>query len=90
MRVGVSTIYGVWYNAFMHKTTLYLPEELQRSLKEVARRTGRPEAAIVREALAVYLEHQVRPRPRSIGAGEDAELAARDSEAWLRDHWQRR
>ena len=71
----------------MHKTTLYLPEDLQRTLKEVARRTGRREAAIVREALAVYLRHQVRPQLRSIGAGEDTELSARDSEAWLRDHW---
>ena len=74
----------------MQKTTLYLPEDLQRSLKEVARRTGRREAAIVREALAAYLQHQTRPQPRSIGAGEDTVLAARDSEAWLREHWHRR
>ena len=73
----------------MHKTTLYLTDELQRTLKEVARRTGRLEAAIVREALMVYLQQEVRPRPGSIGAGDDAELAARDSEAWLRDHWHR-
>ena len=74
----------------MRKTTLYLTDELQRTLKEVARRTGRREAAIVREALMIYLQQEVRPRPRSIGAGDDAELAARDSEAWLRDHWHRR
>jgi predicted transcriptional regulator len=73
----------------VNKTTLYLPEDLRRTLKEEARRTGRPEAAIVREALAAYLRHRVRPRPRSIGAGEDLEVAARDSEAWLRDHWGR-
>jgi predicted transcriptional regulator len=69
----------------MHKTTVYLPEDLQRELKEVARRTGRREAVILREALADYLRRQVRPQPRSIGSGEDGELAARDSEAWLRD-----
>jgi len=74
----------------MQKTTPYLTEELQRSLKELARRTGRPDAAIVRDALAAYLQHQVRPQPRSIGAGEDTELAARDSAAWLRERWQRR
>ncbi len=74
----------------MRKTTLYLPEDLQRSLKEAARRTGRPEAAIIREALTEYLRDRARPEPRSIGAGEDAELAARDSEAWLRDHWDQR
>ena len=74
----------------MHKTTVYLPEDLQRTLKEVGRRTGRRESAIVREALNVYLQHQARPQPRSIGAGQDAQLAARDSEAWLRDKWHRR
>ena len=71
----------------MHKTTVYLPEDLQRALREVARRTGRREAAIIREALSVYLAHQARPLPRSIGVGADAELAARDSEKWLRAHW---
>jgi len=69
----------------MLKTTVYLTEDLQRSLKEAARRTGRPEAAIVREALDIYLQHVTRPRPHSIGAGEDVELAARVSKAWLRD-----
>ena len=71
----------------MNKTTLYLPEELQAALKAVARRTGRPQADLIREALETYLGQQVRPQPRSVGAGEDAELAARDSEAWLKARW---
>ena len=83
-------MYDVWYGITMHKTTVYLSEDLQRELKEVARRTGRREAVILREALADYLRRQVRPQPRSIGSGEDVELAARDSEAWLRDQWDRR
>lgn len=73
----------------MNKTTLYLPEDLQRALKEVARQTGRAQADIVREALDTYLRQQPRPQPRSIGAGEDVGLAARDSENWLRAHWGR-
>ncbi len=71
----------------MHKTTVYLPEDLQQSLKQAARRTGRREASIVRDALAAYLQDQPRRWPSSIGAGEDEELAARDSKAWLRDNW---
>ena len=73
----------------MLKTTVYLPEDLQCALKEEARRTGRREAAILREALADYLRNQDRPQPRSIGAGEDMELTARESEAWLRARWRR-
>ena len=74
----------------MKKTTLYLTEELDRALKEAAHRTGRPEAGLIREALATYLLAEARPRPRSIGAGEDAEVTARDSEDWLRAHWDQR
>ena len=73
----------------MHKTTLYLPSDLQSALKDVARRTGRRQADIVREALEVCLREQEYPFPRSIGIGEDTELAARDSEAWLEAEWGR-
>ena len=72
----------------MNKTTLYLSPETQRGLRDLARRTGRHQAEVIRDALDLYLrEHGERPRPRSIGAGEDAGLAARDSEAWLRERW---
>jgi hypothetical protein len=74
----------------MGKTTLYLPSDLQRTLRETARRTGRRQADIVREALDLFLRQQHRPLPRSIGIGEDTELAARDSEAWLEAEWGRR
>lgn len=74
----------------MNKTTLYLPDHLQRALRSAARRTGRRQADLVREALEVYLRQQAAPWPRSIGAGEDAELAAVDSEDWLRAQWSRR
>jgi hypothetical protein len=32
---------------------------------------------------------QARPLPQSLGAGDDPELAARDSEDWLRQQWNR-
>ena len=71
----------------MEKTTLYLPADLRGLLKEAARRTGRPEAVIVREALRSYLQQQGRPSPRSLGLGENVELSGRESEAWLKAHW---
>jgi plasmid stability protein len=74
----------------MERTTIYLPEELQRSLREAARRAGRPQAELIREALTSYLEAQPRPLPRSIGLGHDAELSGRETEDWLDEAWGRR
>lgn len=73
----------------MEKTTLYLPAELSLALKESARRSGRPQAQLIREALDAYLAQQPQPRPRSLAMGKDAKLAAKDSEAWLEQNWQR-
>jgi Arc/MetJ-type ribon-helix-helix transcriptional regulator len=83
------TTYGVWYER-VNKTTIYLPDELQRRIKEVARGTGRRPAELIRAAIEEFLQAQDRPLPRSLGAGEDTELAARDSEDWLRGQWHRR
>ncbi|MGH9189144.1 MAG: ribbon-helix-helix protein, CopG family [Acidimicrobiales bacterium] len=74
----------------MHKTTLYLTDELRRALDGAARRTGRTQADIVRDALRTHLQSLGAPSPRSIGAGEDAGLAARDSEEWLHRRWAKR
>jgi len=71
----------------MDKTTLYLPDELKRALRDAARRLGRAQAELIREALTEYLRDHTRPRPQSIGAAADGRVAARDSEAWLRAHW---
>lgn len=71
----------------MEKTTLYLPEELQRALRETARREGRPQAELVREALDSYLRDRPRPQPRSIGMLNDAELRSEDAKRWVRERW---
>jgi hypothetical protein len=71
----------------VEKTTLYLPTDLQRALQEQARRSGRPQAELVREALRAYLEGAAAPRPSSLGLGEDKELSARESEEWLARRW---
>jgi Arc/MetJ-type ribon-helix-helix transcriptional regulator len=71
----------------MEKTTVYLPSHLQRALKEAARSENRAQAEVLRKALEEYLERRGRPRLRSIGIGEDAELSGAESEDWLRDEW---
>ncbi len=39
----------------MRRTTIFLDEQLERQLKALARRTDRPMAALVREAVAEYV-----------------------------------
>src|SRR5437870_4154035 len=81
-------IYGGWCMVdSMEKTTLYLPPDLQRELREAANRAGRSQADVIRDAIRRYLEDVPRPKPRSFGAGEDAELTGRASEDWLRERW---
>jgi len=75
------------YGVVVDKTTLYLPEELQRELREAARREGRPQAELVREALRAYLRDRPRPQPRSIGMLEDPTLRAEDAKRWVRERW---
>lgn len=71
----------------MEKPTLYLPKEMQRALREAARREGEPQAVLIRRALEKYLRKRGRPALRSVGMGEDEELSARDTEDWLRTEW---
>jgi predicted transcriptional regulator len=44
----------------MKRTTIFVPEALERDLQLYARREGKPTAAVVREALAAYMA-QRRP-----------------------------
>jgi Arc/MetJ-type ribon-helix-helix transcriptional regulator len=71
----------------MEKTTLYLPAELQRRLSDAARRTGRTQADLIREALRLFLGELNTPPPRSLGILADPELRGEDTEDWLRGAW---
>ena len=55
---------NVWYTYGMKKTTIYLPDELKKRLEDVARRTGRAEAAVIRDAISNATSEAVGPRPR--------------------------
>lgn len=74
----------------MEKTTLYLPEELRRALREAAKRERRSQAEVMREALEAYVAKRPRELPRSIGVGEDGSVGARESKAWIRERWRER
>ena len=39
----------------MKRTTIFVPEALERDLQLYAQRTGKPAAAVVREAIAAYI-----------------------------------
>ena len=73
--------------AHMEKTTLYLPKDMQRALREAARREGKPQAVLIRQALEEYLRKSGHPALRSVGMGADEGLAARDAEDWLESEW---
>jgi predicted DNA-binding protein len=42
----------------MKRTTIFVPEDLERDLQLYANRDGRPAASLVREALAEYIAHR--------------------------------
>ena len=71
----------------MEKTTLYLPMALQAELRALARRSGRPQAELIREAVADYVARQDHPWPSSIGSAVEAAVSGERSEEWLREEW---
>jgi predicted DNA-binding protein len=52
--------YTMPYNEVMHKTSVYLDDELTERLARLAREEGTSQAAILREAVAAY---QPKPSP---------------------------
>jgi len=71
----------------VEKTTLYIPADLQRALRSLARRQRKPQAEIIREALSAYVREQARPRLGSVGLGEDDQVTGATSEDYLRSRW---
>ena len=71
----------------MEKTTLYLPTEVQRALRELSRRRHQPQAVLIREALQGYLSKQQPARLKSLGLGTDDKVTGSSSEGYLRRRW---
>ncbi len=76
----------------MHRTTIFLPLEVEQQLEDFARRTGRRRAQVVREAVILYLEGQARPRPSLIGSARtnDPTVSARNAKAWVHQQWDKK
>lgn len=58
----------------MHKTTLYLPDELRSAVATAARRRGVSEAAVIRDAIAAALSTE-RPTPKAALFSSDVLMA---------------
>jgi hypothetical protein len=78
-------VYGTLVS--MTRTTVYFPLELQRELRDEARRSGTPQAELIRAAVQEFLRSRKRPLPRSIGVAASGLLSGRDTEATLRQSW---
>jgi hypothetical protein len=74
----------------MRKTTIYLPEPLDLELKAKSRRTGVPQAELIRTALRQSLDADGPPRPRSVGVAAVSGFEGRDDERELSEGWERK
>jgi Ribbon-helix-helix protein, copG family len=60
------TIYGRLV-PYMVKTTVYLTDETALSLREISERRGRPQAELIRDALAAFAAADRPPFPKGLG-----------------------
>ena len=80
--------YGIMRD--MEKTTVYLSGEIRRGLEDASRRSGRPQAELIREALDAYLARQRRRKPKSIGVVNMPGLNLSERKRELREEWRHR
>ncbi len=71
----------------MKKTTLYLPDDLRQGLRNLARRTGRSQAELIREATRRLVDEQRVPGG-FIGIASNEDFRAEDDESVLSAEWQ--
>ena len=71
----------------VHKTTIYMPDDLRRALDAAARESGQSQADLIRRAVRAYLEDRPQALPASIGRYRGGTFRARDDEARLEAAW---
>jgi predicted transcriptional regulator len=71
----------------MDKTTIYLPRDMHVAIEEIARRKQRPQAHVIREAIAAYIDQQEPPWPKSIGMISHSDVRSDEIEEWLERNW---
>lgn len=77
----------------MERITIHLPSSLRTRLCEKARRSGRPQSEIVRDAVARYLDAESLFRPSSIGVIDDPGMSGtriREYRQELARHFERK
>ena len=77
--------YDICYHTYMKRTTIFVPEALERDLQLYARRAGKPTAAIVREALAAYIAKSQPAAESAVVLGGVRQRAHRYGRAPRRD-----
>jgi hypothetical protein len=73
----------------MQRTTVYFTPEMAQALRNKARRTGRTQAELIREAVGQSLNDDEVELPRSFGIAESGRIGARNLDQWLEENWQR-
>jgi hypothetical protein len=53
----------------MKPTTIYLPEEAEANLQELAKKTGKSVSEIIQEVILNYLTQSPQKLPKSVGMG---------------------
>ena len=83
---------AICHTLTMHRTTILLPDDLDRRLSAAARRRRRSRSDMLREALASFLEQEARPRPKSIGLGRrlDKRVTSENVKQKIRAEWRDR
>ena len=71
----------------MHKTTIYIPDDLRRALDAAARETGQSQADLIRRAVRAYLDEHPQALPASIGRHRGGTFRASDDESRLEHGW---
>jgi predicted transcriptional regulator len=76
----------------MRRTTIFMPEDLDRRLQAASRRTHRARSELIREALVLYLQQLQPSGPRSLGMGasQDEEVSSENVKQWVHGEWARR
>jgi predicted transcriptional regulator len=66
----------------MKEATVYLPDETNAALEQLATQMGRSQTELIQAAIEDYLLRNRRSRPRSVGMGTSgrADLSERDEE----------
>ncbi len=53
----------------MKQTIIYLPEETEANLQELAKQTGKSVSELIQEVISNYLTQKAQKLPKSVGMG---------------------